>query len=308
MPETIFGMCIHASIWICLKILENHGMIDEALCVPKIQELATGNPYADKQGLIFVQATRLLRMCRTSAFYVINREKPYLSDGEMLMELYAYVESGFPVIIGVDIADLKWWGTRRRGYHSIVVIGHTMEGNLVNGFIFHDESMLPYQVLKNRELLKAWHKPQRMTRPVIREMLVAVPSEVSLPFHEVYHEFEQIMSTLYEKKVTGETAGNLTIRPMLRESPLVFFETKSRLFYRALRDAGFPRYVWVFYLYDQDAKKRSVQEAKGFFVRDATAQTDLMFVYFKDEKRAVYQVDEGKVYILREGVKKRKRI
>lgn len=309
MPETIFGMCIHASIWICLKILEKMDMIERALCVPEIQNLASGNPYADKQGLIFVQAARLLRMCRTSSFYIINKERPYLTDPEMLTELYAYVESCLPVIIGVDIADLEWWETNRHGYHSIVAIGHTMEGNQVNGFIFHDESVLPYQVMKNDALLDAWHKPgHREARNYVREMLVAVPPEVSLPFHETYHQFEQILLTLREKQIISETAESLIIRPMLEHSAMLFFKTRNRLLYRALRESNFPSYVWVFYVFDADTERKNVEKAKGFFVRDATAGTELRFFYLKDEKRAVYQVQEGKVYIITEGRKRRKRI
>ena len=157
MPESIFGMCIHASIWICLKILVNQGMINDVLTIPEVQTLASGRPYTDKQGLLFVQASRLLRMCRTSAFYINNKEEN-LTDDEMIMQLYAYVESRLPVIIGVDVANITWWKTLRHGYHSMVVIGHTLKDNKVDGFIVHDESSLPYQVMTKQELLTAWHK------------------------------------------------------------------------------------------------------------------------------------------------------
>jgi len=313
MPESIFGMCIHASIWICLRILEKYGMIEKSLCIPDIQNLAGGSPYADKQGLVFVQATRLLRMCRASAFYIINKERPYLNDNQMLMELYAYVESGLPVIIGVNIADLEWWESSRDGYHSVVAIGYTTDDNKVDGFIFHDESLLPYQKIKKDELLNAWHVPDpRLPRNYVREMLVAVPPEVTLPFHKAYPQFETILSTLSEKGITGETTESLVIRPMLKPSQTFFFETLkhnvSDLLLRALKESNFPLYLWVFYLYDQGADRRDSRNVKGFFVRDATAKTELRFLYFRDEKQAIYQVEQDKVYRLREGHKKREKI
>jgi len=315
MPETIFGMCIHASIWICLKILERKGVIEKALCIPEIQKLVTGSPFADQQGMLFVQATRLIRMCRASAFYIINREKqPYLTDNQMLMELYSYVESGFPVIIGVDIADLKWWETSRHGYHSIVAIGHTMKGNKIDGFIFHDESALPYQKLTNDELLNAWHvppKPQSRRNYKIREMLVAVPPQVSIPFYKVYPQFETIMSVLRKRGITTENMEDIVIRPMLKNTEDFMVEqiTKNRplvpMLLRALAEANFPDYLWIFYMYDVDADRKDYRNVKGIFLRDASGQTELRFLYLRDEKQAIYQVKKDRVYRLREGRKKR---
>lgn len=309
MPETIFGMCIHASIWICLKILEKKGrMIEKALCIPEIQQLAGGSPYSDKQGLVFVQAARLLRMSRANAFYVINKEQPVLNDNQMLLELYAYVESKLPVIVGVDVADLQWWESARHGYHSIVAIGHTMENNKIDGFIFHDESAFPYQLMKNDELLNAWHVPVRSnTDPsnYVREMLVAVPPEVSLAFHEAFHEFQELLRNLSHRGVTNETIDRLVIRPMLRDSADFFIETRNTLLFRALREANFPLYIWVFLLYDVDST-RDLEHVKGFFVRDATQRTEFRFFYFKKEKKAIYQLKD-RVYSIREGSTRRRR-
>ena len=305
MPETIFGMCIHASIWICLKILERRGrMIDKALCIPEIQRLAKGSPYSDKEGLKFVQTARLLRMCRANAFYVINKEPPQLTDDQMLMELYAYVESRLPVIVGVDVADLQWWNTNTHGYHSIVAIGHTMEKNKINGFVFHDESALPYQMMTKDELLMGWHVPHR----TVREMLVAVPPEVSLPFHEVYHQFEELILVLHQKNAISQNIQNLVIRPMIRSSAEFFIEVRLGTLLRALRESDWPPYIWVFYLYERDVDRKDAKNIKGFFVRDATARTDLRFFYFREEERAIYQVKGDQVYSIHEGQTRRKKL
>jgi hypothetical protein len=266
--------------------------------MPEIQVLARGSPYADKEGLIFVQAARLIRMCRTSSLYIINKETPALSDKQMLMELYAYVESGLPVIIGTDVADIPWWDTDHHGYHSIVAIGHTMKGNRVDGFIFHDESQYPYLVMNNQKLLRAWHVPGPSDpRDCVREMLVAVPPQVTLPFHEVYHEFEEITNALRERGLTEQTTTSLGIQPILKESPDLFLglNTGRRQFMQAMRETGFPKYVWIFNLFQPGSDRKDTKGLKGFFARDATAKSELRFFYFTEEKQAIYQAG-NKVY------------
>jgi len=322
MPESIFGMCIQASIWICLSVLENQGMIDNVPTIPEIQRLATGRPYTDKQGLQFVQASRLLKMCRTSAFYINNKETT-LNDDMMLMQLYAYIESKLPVIIGVDVADLKWWNTRgRHCYHSLVVIGHTMSNNKVDGFIVHDESALPYQVMSETELKTAWHKPEKpkkkdvnhecvQTEPPsnarIRELLVAVPPAVSLPFHKVYNEFYTMLNALRVFELFIQDVDALKIRPMLMPPEQLLFDTKptAKCLFRAMSDANFPEYIWVIYFTDVNG---DWSKPKGFFVRDATRRTSFVLVYMFDKGTAIYQLEEGKTYQIWDNVRTRKLI
>ena len=155
MPDCTFGMCMQTSIWICLKILE--GLVEKPLTIPEIQSLAQGSPFADSEGLDFAKTARIFRMSKAMALYKNNCQGVHLKDNQMLNELYAYVESNLPVIVGVDTRDLSWWAgaTEPGGYHSLVAIGHTMEENKVDGFIVHDESALPYATLKNEALLKA---------------------------------------------------------------------------------------------------------------------------------------------------------
>jgi len=64
--------------------------------------------------------------------------------------IYAYIESGIPVILGVERAgDLPWWDDTINEGHALVRIGHTLSNNGdVTGFIVHDVSKYPYQVLK----------------------------------------------------------------------------------------------------------------------------------------------------------------
>jgi len=45
-----------------------------------------------------------------------------------------------------------------------------------------------------------------------------------------------------------------------------------------------------------DADRSKISNAKGFFVRDATRQSDLRFIALRDQKKAIYQLSETKTY------------
>lgn len=311
MPESIFGMCIHGSIWICLKILENLGMIEKSHPIPSIETLARGKPYADKQGLLFTQTSRIFRMCKTNALYIDNEVKPRLTDDQMALELYAYIESRLPVILGVDTKYVPWWSSQEYGYHSIVAIGHTMDDNgKPDGFIFHDESSFPYQDIKIDALMDAWHtawKGNKKPKKPKREMIVAVPPEVSLPFNKAHPQFEQILELSRNYGYSHDSSNDLLVKPILKGAFETFMETKSESLYKAMVETKPTKYVWIFYLYDKEVNERNVETSKGFFVRDATAESELRFLYFKDTKQALYQ-KEDHVYLVRDDRKRKKKL
>jgi hypothetical protein len=298
MPESIFGMCIHASVWICLKCLE--GSIERPLSIPEIQSSARGTPYTDKEGLPFVQTARILRMSRAYAFYLNSNEPPFLDDERLLMSLYAYVESGLPVILGVDTSDLEWWkGAREQGYHSIVAIGHTMNNNDIDKFIFHDESAFPYVTLTIEDLLKAWHIPRKYeyTDITVRELLVAVPAEVSLAFHRVYQQFSGWLLVLISRKfINNQDVKNLAIRPYLGSIISLLMNPHKSVVMAISELKQPPRYLWYIELFDNDSDKRDPKSSKGFFVRDATKETEFRLLYLKERQTAIYQIDKESTF------------
>ena len=177
----------------------------------------------------------------------------------------------------------------------------------VDGFIVHDESLLPYQVISEQELLTAWHKPtETKTVKHTRELLVAVPPEVSLPFHEAYHGFHEMLRVLRDKyKIIDEDIESYQLRPKLVEARQLYYETQNNLLYHALLEAKVPKYVWVVYFYGEGENRN---EWKGFYVRDATQRTKLVFAYVKDKGTAIYQIEKGKTYRRLDNKKNRKKI
>ncbi len=307
MPDCTFGMCMQTAIWICLKILE--GTIEKPLAVPEIQAFAHGTPYADSEGLDFARTARIFRISKANSIYRSNKQHGVLlSDKQMLNELYAYVESSLPVIIGVDTNDLSWWvDSSQQGYHVIVAIGHTMSGNNeIDGFVFHDESALPYITLPNDKILKAWHAPrqnlpyeyQKLASPV-REMIVAVPPEVSLPYHRAFQQFKQWLAVFIERGLVDfDFNDNLEYRSFLSvidSDDIEQIPIKSLS--KALNDLKqLPEFLWFIFIFDKNASRDNWLNAKVIFIRDATRQTEFRLLYLQKEQTSFYQLSAAKIF------------
>jgi hypothetical protein len=153
--------------------------------------------------------------------------------------------------------------------------------------------------MTEQELLTAWHKNRRSnTANYTRELLVAVPPEVSVPFHDVYHGFHEALKALRDNyRIIDEDIENYRHRPMLADARQLFYETRNNCLYHALIEAKVPKYVWVVYFFGEGEDRN---EWKGFYVRDATQKTKLVFTYVKDKETAIYQIEDGKTYQRRE--------
>lgn len=292
MPETVFGMCIHASIWICLKILENmsNGEV-KIIDIPKIQTLATGHPFTDKEGLPFRKTTRMLRMCNTNAFYISNvNQNNRFSDDEMLSIIYAYVESGLPVIIGADTKKLPWCGTSESEYHTIVAIGHTMNNDDVDGFIFHDESFLPYQVLTNQQLLDAWRVPLQHTEGAIRrEAVVAVPPIVNSPYELVYRAGEYRLNYSIDNNLIDFNKNLPAKRIFLEHASIILQKETPEIVREIFRHFKTPPYIWIVH-------KKS-DNKKIITYSDGTPFTNSFVIYYKSSKEEkAFYYEKEKIY------------
>jgi hypothetical protein len=135
--------------------------------------------------------------------------------------------------------------------------------------------------------------------------LVAVPPEVSIPFHKVYHGFHETLRTLRDSYglIEGDVES-YQARPMLIEPSQLFYETRSICLLRALREAGMPKYVWAVYFFPEG---ESSQNWIGFYARDTTEKSSFVFAYIRDKRTAMYQI-EGKTYQRWDDKQNRKRI
>lgn len=104
-----------------------------------------------------------------------------------LENIYAYVESGIPVLIGIEKAKyLPWWDDGDEK-HALVAIGHTLsqDGEL-DGLIVHDVSKYPYQVLDE----KPGGKP---LEEIIVEAIAPVPREVTIQYQTARAQLQKLI-------------------------------------------------------------------------------------------------------------------
>ncbi len=311
MPNPYFGVCAHASVWICLKVLENlsDGVV-ESQSIPKIQRSVAGHFFSDYKGLEFHHIARLFRMNRCEAF-IYDSYKMGLTDDEMKNIVYAYVESGFPVIIGIDVSKASWWDGHQPDYHSIVLIGHTMDDKTgeINGFIAHDESRFPYILVYEDELLRCWDIPDHAKENAgiskntkIRTAVVGVPPVIGVGYEDVI-KWTLLPDKWYQKGYTD--IKKYMIRPMLIPfwrfiSLLHSIEFKDENFYdfayeklQEIMEPYYPSWVWVLMLYESK-KKRFKENMCGAIVIDGI-NGDFYFA-FMDNKFIMY-IKDGKLLV-----------
>ena len=168
--------------------------------------------------------------------------------------IYAYVESGLPVIIGVrNTKYLPWWGDGDEA-HALVAIGHTLDGNgRVDGIIVHDESTYPYQILK--EPLAGG----KTLEDVIFEVIAPVPREVMVEYQVArslatqffdLDEEDIIRPVLIDSNQIKKWLGEGTRRRHLEAYDLPAVVKEDFL------SAYMDRYVWLFEMRKERGDKR----------------------------------------------------
>jgi hypothetical protein len=165
-----------------------------------------------------------------------------------LENIYAYVESGIPVLIGVKKAGLlPWWNKKEEEPHALVAVGHTLseDGN-VDGLIIHDVSKYPYKVLTNI----AGGKP---LQEIIIAAIAPLPREITVRYQIARQAFHEVMSKIPDLNT------NWKYRPMLLSSSKIHewlsqgvkreHLDKYEIFKKVREDfsrAYFDKYNWLF--------------------------------------------------------------
>lgn len=161
--------------------------------------------------------------------------------------IYAYVESGIPVLIGVkNVSYLPWWPKGSgEGAHALVAIGHTIsEKGVVDGLIVHDESTFPYQVLK--EPLDGDEPLENAIieaiAPVYREITVGYPEAKALALGIVdLKENQTYRPILVEADRVKSWLGDGEKRRHFSE-----YSIDKKVLKEFSTHAYLDRYVWIF--------------------------------------------------------------
>jgi hypothetical protein len=287
MPDNVVSVCMHGAIWIVLQHLNklSKGHVKK-LTLPEIQKLACGHSFCDGEGLNFNQAKRIIKMCDCEAVSIDNRRPAYpfkerYTEQDMERILYAHVESALPVILGVDANKLKWWGRVNRrempGYHAIVCIGHTMKGGKIDGYIFHDESAFPYQILKTKELFKAWKVPTPKLkesgeyffdrRHPVMQAVVGVPPRVKIKYEIAELAAFLAIEGLIKNKELKKRPG---LRPVLMSGTEIDAFLKQNNLQKIKSKMDIPSWSWAFFISSTKIERVS-EKYSGLILVDATS-------------------------------------
>jgi hypothetical protein len=204
--------------------------------------------------------------------------------------IYAFVESGLPVIIGVrNTKYLPWWGDGDEA-HALVAIGHTLDSNgRVDGIIVHDESMYPYQILKE-PLMSG-----KTLEDVIFEAIAPVPREVTVEYQVARSLATQFFDLDEEDVIRPILTDSNQIKKWLGEGTrrrhLETYDLPSGVKEDYL-SAYMDRYVWLFEIRKERDDKR---EYVGDVIVGAINPSILGFIMpkqriygFRDNSRKPY--------------------
>jgi len=173
---------------------------EEGLTVDEIANILEGEGY------------NIFRYSRTHKIQCTNCGNrlsiPSVSGEPTIENIYAYVESGLPVLLGIERAKLlEWWDGKGDEPHALVAIGHTLsENDKVDGLIVHDVSKYPYQVLTDPHNGKPLEE-------IINEAVVPVPREVTIRYQQAKKMIFGLLELLKVELEEGEE-----YRPMLVEA------------------------------------------------------------------------------------------
>ncbi|KXB07763.1 hypothetical protein AKJ51_00180 [candidate division MSBL1 archaeon SCGC-AAA382A20] len=308
-PNPYFGVCAQAALWICFKILEKrYGISSSSYTLPEIQDMAFNTPFSDSIGLVFPHISRIFKMNHCQSF-VYNNTKMGLSDEEMIDIIYAYIESELPVILGIDVSELDWWGEVEEDYHAIVLIGHTMDESTgkIDGFILHDESKYPYLTIDIENLLRAWDIPDKAKdSPEVNHRVAVVGTPPAIKFgYEAALDHQTQLEILYEQGKIETNEFNLW--PILIPSGVFslwwdtleyknqefgeFVENKMRELWEDVKLNN--RYIWALRMFESNEKRlETSKEFKGLLLVDAENKDRLLFLIVEDECVGYYSTEE----------------
>lgn len=279
--------CAESSLWSIVQYYSHKYHEYTPLTPSKIRKIlddSSSKRLIPSEGLTISQISySLSRLGFGSMIYHSEIDK----QNEIKKILYAYVESGIPVIVGIENKT----GTFR---HAIVCIGHGLKSDTLQPqentktiidvsdwdrqFIIMDDNQPPYNFLNTNDS-GANYKEKHIEPFYISYVVVPL-------YKKIYLEYR-----LAKRLAKSYLKENLRLFPDLNKLVYRLFLTSSRsfkqnIFTRGLPNAiqkmiirdSFPRFIWIceFGSYDDFLS----EEISGFFIIDATGNENFDSVLF----------------------------
>jgi hypothetical protein len=292
--DTQVGACAHAVLWMAARYMQALGHCEEIL-PNEINEFAKshqsrGRRYPAHDGLVTVQMLEALDGIGLSAIEY-NLYKPEGMDSkkgatslEKALWIYNYVESGFPVIMGL-------------GGHVVLAIGHTLNIGPRKGMqhvpslIIHDDSVGPYLEFP----LNLAPKPQEgvpislYTLENVDGIIAIVPDSAKLKgeyavksvisflklCNQEKEKDDPVIAACRAKGIEFPDPNLCSFRNYLLKSTDFQQELIAELdgeglppeYVEVLLRLEYPRYIWVTEIYSDTDQEKCV----GKFILDSTA-------------------------------------
>ncbi len=283
--DTDVTICAHAACWMCFRYFSERYHIYREIYPYQITQLTTdlsNGRLLPSNGIYMAQVAEIFSRF---GFYplIYERENWHKRDTTMFNRLlYYYIESGFPMVVGVP-------------GHAFTALGHTSDlhkptedgllfsSDFMTGLIINDDNEAPYQVLPADGEFPDGPK-SRYRLDNIHSFVVPLPEKVYLFAEDV----ERLTLAILDQSQIGLKAQS----PSLDKDDLVLriFLTSSRAYKQDRRTSGIPhgldllyallpmpRLIWVVEL---TTKQTFVQEQiVGEIIWDATASGKDFFAW-----------------------------
>jgi hypothetical protein len=175
----------------------------------------------------------------------------------------------------------------------------TLADGKVDGFLFHDESTMPYRRLTNGELQGAWHTPGN---PDVREAIVAVPPMIRTPFEVAAQVHQQLLALVVGRGEMSKTLASSCLRPRLMSGYEVFKSLVLETPFLTSGNSPDPGDLFdapAYWVIETLSPKR--QRRRGFFLTDAVngdttvffSDLDTKLIAFRNGALEMYEEDKA---------------
>ena len=292
-------VCAHTALWaVCRHLSQRYTVYGELLPHQLVDSASTSRGRkAPNHGLTYSDYCEIISMFGCFPVVVVPNKKssdPWTLDPEAFYDIYAYMESGIPIlasfnghvmpIIGHSIADTP------RKDHLQIDPKYLNSAAFLDSYIVSDDNYFPNQHLKYSGKPQYYGSGYPELKPCIDSIfavVVPLPEKAYLSAGDARKESLRVLRHKESKKAFDEVRNRLSDKT----GPVVYrqfltsgaaFKEKKRKHYLASGDMlakfpitlNLPHFVWVFEILTTNLAKK--QLAMGEVIWDATSSRNEM--------------------------------
>ncbi|MCW7469593.1 hypothetical protein [Leptospira kanakyensis] len=289
--------CAESSLWTLLEYYSSKYKDYNPITPSKLRKLirsTTGRRMIPSNGLTIAEISYAISELGFTSLVYHNKDN---SESKLIEEIYTYVESGIPIILGLEGED--------NFRHAIVCFGHSKVdlsikikslvvssdkivdlSSIERRFITMDDNLFPYSEVNPNSLITIYQKSKNvkisyavvpLNKRIYMESTIAraLAKKILLEFKEIRDSKEPIFIRLF--LTTSRSFKQSLFAPKSQMAK----EIKKLLLYNS-----FPRFIWVCEIGSADNFRN--EQGKGLLILDATggnSNASVLFYYFDKKIR-----------------------